>query len=309
LIFKNWAVNADNHTGYYMKNKLITLSVILAVFSILVAGCTFGREEEDNYLDAPVVQVKDQLFPQVYFRKYNDVKYLAVYRCEYNSSKSKISTENVGIVYPSNHAGEECRFQDRFFEEDASYTYFGRFVMNNGEEFISAESEIVKLENRATGGSYVTHDTDNVEYKKTPAAPATDVYFLYDAAQKTLTVTDGDISQPAVVAEADASKIKNRMILSHNNKRLAYEIGGLDAGDTVHLISLVISDFPYGGKFAYKGLVCEYTEKDAGGKTLYVSWSDMFGTVELKDGSGGIYNEFTIDPLNVQNGLDYSPAP
>lgn len=292
-----------------MKKKLITLSAILAVFSFLVDGCTFGREEEDNYLDAPVVQVKDQLFPQVYFRKYEDVKYLAVYRCEYNAGKKKIDTVNVGIVYPSNHAGEECRFQDRFFVEDVPYTYFGRFVMNNGEEYVTAESEIVTLTNRATGPGYESHNSANVEYQKTPASPATDVYFLYDPAQKTLTVTDGNITRPVVSQEADAAKITNRMILSHDNKRLAYEIGGLDAGDTVHLISLVISDFPYGGKFVYKGLVCEYREKNAGGKTLYVSWSSMCANVQLKDSTGGIYNEFTIDPLNVQNGLDYSPAP
>ncbi|MCQ2578479.1 MAG: hypothetical protein MJ176_08095 [Treponema sp.] len=290
-----------------MKKKLITLSAILAVFSFLVAGCTFGREEEDNYLDAPVVQVKDQLFPQVYFRKYEDVKYLSVYRWVYDSSKKKVGVaENVGIIYPSSHAGEECRFQDRFFVEDVNYTYFGRYVMNNGEEYVTSESEIVTLTNRATGPGYESHNSANVEYQKTPA---TDVYFLYDPAQKTLTVTDGNITRPVVSQEADASKITNRMILSHDNKRLAYEIGGLDAGDTVHLISLVISDFPYGGKFTYKGLVCEYREKNSDGKTLFVSWSDMFEKVQLKEASGRSYNEFNIDPLNVQNGLDYNPAP
>ena len=285
-----------------MKKKLITLSLIFAVFSVLIAGCTFGREEEDNYLDAPVVQVKDQLFPQVFFRKYEGVKYLSVYRCEYDADKKKIDTVNVGIVYPSNHAGEECRFQDRFFVEGTSYTYYGRFVMNNGEEYVTAESEVVKLTERATGAAYKEHNSPNVEYKKSDEA----VYFLYDPAQKTLTVKDGEINQPVVAAEADSANITNRMILSHGNKRLAYEIGGLAENDTVHLISMVISDFPYGGKFTYKGLVCEYREKDANGKTLYISWSNMFAKVQLKDDSDRIYNEFDIDPLNVQNGLDYN---
>lgn len=175
-----------------MKNKifcraLISASIMIALFSVMIAGCNF-KFGDPSLLTEPSVDYSASILTISFPRQSKTTKYVNIYRQDLtDDDEDSAEVMSIGLIFPENYSagGNNFIFQDELVNAGHTYRYRVRYCEKSGYYYSEWSNKI-----KATTTKY--EESDVLTYS------ARGVYFSYDESDFSLKI-NGNITTPTAI--------------------------------------------------------------------------------------------------------------